>query len=228
MVAIARRLNSNAVRMVLQRQLVRISLDAHVQLANTDAVRMVLTMLKVSSLMDAIANCQHPRKKHAALQKMLAPVAITPLNTFLIWNMAVARDFGTAVVMATKIDLKRTMNVNVHALNRLAMMHAKYQRFMGRAPVTIKNSITIRIEIFAHRSSMAAAWAIPIVSKLSNNVNSNVLLINRCVSLFVVKANMFYSSNFKKLFKFEQNKKKKTTTLLICRCMRTTHGRGPM
>lgn len=85
-------------------------------------------------------------------------------------------------IKETKIASKRTKTVKALASNRAAKMYAKCQRFMAHAMDTIKNTTTIRIEIFVHHSSMAAAWAIQTVSKHWKNVKANVLLMNHYVS----------------------------------------------
>lgn len=186
--AIANKRNSNAVPTASQLQLDQTSKDVLVQPANTDVVQMVLQMHNLHNSMDVMMFHQQ-HKKHVALRKMPVLVPITPLNSSSIWNMAVAHGSGTAVAVAMKIVLNRMKNVKAHVLHQLAKMHAKCQKFMDHALDIIRNSIMIQIEIFAHHSSMVDAWATRIDSKQWKNVNSNVLLMNRYVSLITFSDN---------------------------------------
>lgn len=181
MVVTVRKRNTNAAQMVSRRPLEKTLPDAHVPQANMAVVRMALLMPKAHTSMVAMIFHQH-RKRHAALPRMAAHAAITQLNTSLIWNMGVAHASGTAAVEAMKIVSKPLMNVRALVNNQLAKMPAKYQRFMDHVLATIKNTIMIQIATFAHRSFMAVAWAIPIVSKHWTNVNHNVSSMNHCVS----------------------------------------------
>lgn len=150
------------------------------QQANMAVVRMVLTMRKGRSSMDAKISRLH-HKRHAALSKIKAHAAITPLNTSSIWTMAAAHDSGIVDAAAMKIDSKQTKTAKIRALNQAEKMCAKYQRFTAHATDTIRNIITIRTEISAHHSFMAAAWAMPIDSKHWKNAKTIALSTNHCV-----------------------------------------------
>lgn len=181
MVVIARKRNTNAAPMESPPLKEKTLPDAHVRPANTDAAQMVSMTHKGHNSMDAMKRQLH-HKKRAASIRMVAVAAITRSNTSLIWNMVVAHDSGTAVAAEMLIASKPLMNAKAHANNQPAKMHAKCQRFMAHARDTIRNTTTIQIATFARHSFMVVAWAILIDSRHSRNVNSNVLLMNHCVS----------------------------------------------
>lgn len=172
-VATVNKPNTNVVQTELQLLKERTLPDAHVQQADMDVVRMALPTHKDHNMMDVIAFRLH-HKRRAALPKMVAPAAITPSNTSLIWNMEAAHVSGTVDARAMPTDSNRLMSVKTHANKQLAKMLANCRRFAVHAPDFIRNTTMTPTETLVQNSFMVVVWAIQITSKRWMNVEHNV------------------------------------------------------
>lgn len=98
--------NTSAVRMAVPRQRDRTLLDALVTRRNSDAVRTGWKKLKgrISRVASRYPPCL---ALHAACRRTEVPAGTSRSSGFTTPITAVARDFGTAVAMVTRIDSKR-------------------------------------------------------------------------------------------------------------------------